>query len=69
MLRVGEGGAQGIQMILLGPVALIPRESCLGLDAPLNIADSVFDDLILAPLGDVLLGCPRVLIQILFRNG
>ena len=71
MLHVGEGGAQGIQLILpvAIPVALIPRESCLGLEPPLNIADAVLDDLIVAPLADVLLGRPRVLIQILLRSG
>ena len=71
LLHVGEGGAQGIQLILpvAVPVALIPRESCLGLKTPLNIADTVLDDLIVAPLGDVLLGRPRVLIQILLRSG
>ena len=51
------------------PVDLVPRESCLGLEPPLNIADSVLDDLVLAPLGDVLLGRPRVLVQILLRSG
>ena len=71
MLHVGEGGAQGVQLILPDavPVALIPRESCLSLEPPLDIADSVLDDLIVAPLADVLLRRPRVLIQVLLRSG
>ena len=51
------------------PVAFIPRESCLCLEPPLNIADAVLDDLIVAPLGDILLGCLSVLIQIFLRSG